>query len=190
VPLACRTPLRRFARLHERFPYGLKNERLRERIAHAMRVEGSSAAGAATLPLSGMHQAYRMIDAVRRDIGQVTAASLVLHAIDDDVASTRSAEFVARHVNAREVRTVLYRDSYHILTMDNDRDEVAAETIGFFRRHGALTPAASGARDLDALRFPAPAGRAPLEVAVPAVPSAPARRTARAATSGAGSPAG
>jgi|SRR5437870_3294402 len=139
VRLAGHTPLRRRVKLHERYPYGLKNERLRERVARAMRTEGSSAAGAEFLPLSGMHQAYRLSGAVQRDIGQVTTPSLVLHAIDDDVASTRSAEFVARNIDAREVRTVLYRESYHILTMDNDRDAVADETIGFFRRHGART---------------------------------------------------
>jgi carboxylesterase len=139
VRLACHTPLGRRAKLHERFPYGLKNERLRERVARAMRTEGASAAGAEFLPLSGMHQAYRLIAAVRRDIRRVTTPSLVLHAIDDDVASTRSAEFVARHIDTSEVRTVLYRESYHILTMDNDKDAVAGETIAFFRRHGAQT---------------------------------------------------
>jgi carboxylesterase len=137
VRMACHTPLRWCAKLHERFPYGLKNERLRERVARAMRTAGSSAAGAEFLPLSGMHQAYRMIDAVRRDIGQVTRPSLVMHSIDDDVASTRSAEFVARNVDTREVRTILYRESYHILTMDNDKDAVADETIAFFQRHGS-----------------------------------------------------
>jgi carboxylesterase len=142
VRWACHTPLRRRAKLHERFPYGLKNERLRERVARAMRTEGGSAAGAEFLPLSGMHQAYRLSAAVQRDIGRVTTPSLVLHAIDDDVASTRSAEFVARNVQTSEVRTVLYRESYHILTMDNDRDAVADETIGFFRRHGAQPAAA------------------------------------------------
>jgi carboxylesterase len=136
--LACHTPLGRRGKLRERFPYGLKNERLRERVARAMQAEGSSAAGAEFLPMSGMHQAYRLGRAVRRDIGQVTTPSLVLHAIDDDVASTRSAEFVARNVRTSEVRTVLYRESYHILTMDNDRDAVADETIGFFKRHGAF----------------------------------------------------
>jgi carboxylesterase len=158
VRLACRTPLRRCVKLHERHPYGLKNDRLRERIVHAMQSEGRSAAGAEFLPLSGMHQAYRMADAVRRDIGQVTTPTLVLHAIDDDVASTRSAEFVARKVSTRDVRTVLYRESYHILTMDNDRDEVAGETIAFFQRHGARTTTSAGGRDLNALRFPPVAG--------------------------------
>ncbi|TMH77274.1 MAG: alpha/beta fold hydrolase [Betaproteobacteria bacterium] len=137
VRLAGHTPLRRHVKLHERFPYGLKNERLRQRVARAMHTEGSSAAGAEFLPLSGMHQSYRLSWAVRRDIGLVTTPSLVLHALDDDVASTRSAEFVARNIDTREVRTVLYRESYHILTMDNDKDAVADETIGFFQRHGA-----------------------------------------------------
>jgi hypothetical protein len=94
-----------------------------------------------------MHQAYRLSGAVRRDIGQVKTASLVLHALDDDVASTRSAEFVARNVGTPEVRTVLYRESYHILTMDNDKDAVADETIGFFRRHGAHASPPESASD-------------------------------------------
>jgi len=148
VRLACHTPLRRRAKLHERFPFGLKNERLRERVARAMRTEGSSAAGAEFLPLSGMHQAYRLSGSVRRNIRSVTAPALVLHALDDDVASTRNAEFVARGINNPDVRTVLYRDSYHILTMDNDKDSVADETIAFFRRHGArvMAPARPGDR--------------------------------------------
>jgi carboxylesterase len=137
VRLACHTPLRRSAKLYERFPYGLKNERLRERVARAMHTEGSSAAGAEFLPLSGMHQAYRLSAAVQRDIARVTTPSLVLHAIDDDVASTRSAQFVARNIGTPEVRTILYRESYHILTMDNDREDVADETIGFFRKYGS-----------------------------------------------------
>jgi carboxylesterase len=156
VRLACRTPLRGHTKLHERFPYGLKNERLRQRVARAMHTEGSSSAGAEFLPLSGMHQAYRLIDSVRRNIGRVTTPSLVLHSIDDDVASTRSAEFVARNIGTREVRTILYRDSYHILTMDNDKEAVAQETIGFCQQHGAETAPRKHAPDHAELQFPAP----------------------------------
>jgi carboxylesterase len=155
VKLACHTPIWRRGRLRERFPYGLKNERLRERVARAMHTEGSSAAGAEFLPLSGMHQAFRLSGAVRRDIRRVTAPALVLHALDDDVASTRNAEFVARSICAPDVRTVLYRDSYHILTMDNDRDAVADETIAFFQRHGARVSPRLHPMDRPELQIPA-----------------------------------
>lgn len=131
------TGLRHRLKVRERFPYGLKNERLRARIARSMASEGVSEAGAAFIPLSSIHQGYRASRAVRRDIRRVRAPCLVQHAYEDDIAHPRNAEFVARNVGASSVRTVMYRDSYHILTMDNDRERVADETISFFEQHRA-----------------------------------------------------
>jgi carboxylesterase len=85
------------------------------------------------MPLSGVHEARQRIRAVRRDIARVVAPTLAMHAIEVDVASPRSAEFAALKVGAPEVRTILYRNSCHILTIDNDKQSVADETIGFFR---------------------------------------------------------
>jgi len=144
APLAYYTPLRRMIAWPERHPCGLKNARLREWVERAMQTQGLSAAGAAYLPLSGIHQAHRLIRAVRHDIARVTAPTLILQAIEDDVTSTRSAEFVALHVRSQKVRTVLFRDSYHLLTIDNDRESVADEMIGFFRG-----PAGATARQFD-----------------------------------------
>lgn len=145
APLAYHTPLRRMIVWPERHPFGLKNARLRQWVVRAMQTQGISAAGAPCLPLSGIHEAQRLIRAVRRDIACVTAPTLILQAIEDDVTSTRSAEFVALHVGSRQVRTVLYRDSYHLLTIDNDRESVADEMIGFF--HG---PAGATTRQVEA----------------------------------------
>jgi carboxylesterase len=139
APLAYHTPLRRMIAWPERHPFGLKNERLREWVVRAMDSHGVSAVGAAYLPLSGIHEAHQLIRAVRRDIGKVVAPALVMHAIEDDVASPRSAEFVALNVGSRQVRTILYRNSYHILTIDNDKESVADETIGFFRGPAGAT---------------------------------------------------
>jgi len=133
APLAYHTPLRRMIAWPERPPYGLKNERLREWVVRAMQTHGVSAVGSAYLPLSGIHEAHQLIGAVRRDISRVRAPALIMHAIEDDVASPRSAEFVALNIGSSQVRTILYHNSYHILTIDNDKESVADETIGFFR---------------------------------------------------------
>ncbi len=133
APLAYHTPLRRMIAWPERHPYGLKNPRLRDWVVRAMASQGVSAVGGAYLPLSGIHEAQRLIRSVRNDIRRVAAPTLIMHAIEDDVASARSAEFVALNIGSRRVRTVLYRDSYHILTIDNDKQSVADETIEFFR---------------------------------------------------------
>jgi carboxylesterase len=133
--VAGHTGLRHRLKVRERFPFGLKNERLRTRVARSMADEGVSEAGASFIPLSSIHQGYRVSRAVRRDIRRVKAPCLVQHAYEDDIAHPRNAEFVARNVGARWVRMVMYRDSYHILTMDNDKERVADETISFFAQH-------------------------------------------------------
>jgi len=144
APLAYHTPLRRVIAWPERHPYGLKNERLRQWVQRAMETHGMSDVGAAYLPLSGIHEAHQLIRAVRRDIRRASAPTLIMHAIEDDVASPRSAQFVALNIGSRHVRTILYRDSYHVLTLDNDKQSVADETIGFFR---ALADEASARSD-------------------------------------------
>jgi len=133
APLAYYTPLRRIIVWRERHPFGLKNGRLREWVVRALGTQGVSSVGAAFQPLSGIHEAQMLIRAVRRDIRGVTAPTLIMHSIEDDVTSPRSAQFVALNISSRQVRTVLYRDSYHILSMDNDKESVADEMVGFFR---------------------------------------------------------
>jgi carboxylesterase len=133
APLAYYTPLRRMMAWPERYPFGLKNERLREWVARAVHSQGVSVLGAAVQPLSGIHESQRLIRAVKRDIAAVHAPTLILHAIEDDITSPRNAQFVALNVSSRRVRTILYRDSYHILSMDNEKESVADEMIGFFR---------------------------------------------------------
>jgi len=134
VNLGYHTPLRNMISIAEKHPYGLKNERMRDWVARAMASHGDSAAGAARLPLTGIYQAQRMIKTVRQRMSEIHAPALVLHAVEDDVASPKSAEFVASHIGSEEIRTVLFNNSYHMLTLDNDRDAVAEETLGFFAR--------------------------------------------------------
>lgn len=133
LPLGFYTPLRYVYAYPEREPYGLKNEALRQRVARAMRQGPLTEVGPTSIPLSYVYQATRLIRHVKRGIGRVDVPTLVLHAIDDDTASVKSADFVARHIGSQVVRKIFLDDSYHIVTMDNERELVARETCNFFR---------------------------------------------------------
>ena len=49
------------------------------------------------------------------------------------MASVKNADYVERHIGSAEVRKVIIPDSYHMLTLDNQKELVAEETIRFFR---------------------------------------------------------
>lgn len=134
LPLAYYTPLRQRYAYHERAPYGIKNANLQRWIAREMAAKGSSAAGASRLSAEGIFQAHRLIGDVRGQLAQVRTPALIMHAEEDDVASPRSADFVERHIGSTIRRKVILHDSYHIITLDNEKQKVADETIAFFKQ--------------------------------------------------------
>ena len=133
LPLGYYTPMGRHYAYEERYPFGVKNARLREWIAREMREKSTSIAGAALLPMAAIHEAAKLIGNVKRIIPRITTPALVMHALEDDVASVRSAEFVENGIRSNVKRSVRLADSYHMLTLDNDKQQVADETIGFFQ---------------------------------------------------------
>ena len=56
--------------------------------------------------------------------------TLIIHAREDELTSLRSAETLQAAMP--RARTVVLENSYHMICVDNDRDQVAAELLGFF----------------------------------------------------------
>lgn len=131
MPLAGPTPLRHIYRLPEKSPFGVKNPRVRDWIARQMAQTGSSAAGASDLPLSAIHEAYRLIRRVRRGLPQITQPALILHAAEDDMASLRTPRLLTSRLGSAKLVRQIFHNSYHMLTLDNDREAVARACIAF-----------------------------------------------------------
>lgn len=128
----------------EKFPYGVKDERMRGFIQRQMEGEGSSDAGAAILRVRELYQAHRLIQMARRSLSQINAPTLLIHAHEDEAASPRSAFEAAAAIRSRTVRTVLLNDSYHMISIDREKQRVLAEMTDFLTsestRHGAIAP--------------------------------------------------
>ncbi len=131
LPLGYYTPLRHIYTYRERAPFGLKNPRVRARVERDMREREVSAAGASELPLNGIYQAQRLIGSIKKELPQVVSPTLVIHSREDDVASLRSPEQVYRRISAERRRKVVLDDSYHIITLDNERRRVSGEALDF-----------------------------------------------------------
>lgn len=132
LPLGYYTPLRHVYSYREREPFGLKNGPLRKRIARSMQQGSFTEAGATSVSMNHIYQAARLISHVKRNIGAVETPALVVHAIEDDIASMKSADFVVERIGSKNVRKIFLDDCYHIVTMDNERELVANETSNFF----------------------------------------------------------
>src|SRR5215470_10056982 len=123
-------------KFHECFPYGIKDERIRQRIANSMLSGDSAAGGLPGNPWPSLAEFYRLSFLVRRQLHSVRTPALVVHAVDDDVASLKNVRMVVRGVSG-PVETVLLENSYHMITVDQERDQVIERTTRFFNEVAA-----------------------------------------------------
>jgi len=118
-------------RFHECFPYGIKDERVRQRIASSMLGGDSAAAGLPGNPWPSLAEFYSLSFVVRRQLKTINTPCLVVHAVDDDVASLKNVRMVVRGVSG-PVETVLLENSYHMITVDQERAVVIDRSTRFF----------------------------------------------------------
>lgn len=152
LPFGYYTPFRYFYSYREREPYGLKNEQLRAWIAREMTEKSTSAAGSAHIPMSGIFQTDKLIREVKKNVSRITAPALIIHSLEDDTSTIRSADFVEKHIGSNKVRKIFLDDSYHMLTMDNQKHIVAEETIRFFKEATAIESPSSSTAEFDTVR--------------------------------------
>jgi len=145
LPLAMRLGIGRKQRFMEKPPYGIKCERVRQRIAGSMLSGDSAGGGLPGNPWPSLAEFYRLSSRVRKQLDQVRAPCLVVHSANDDVASVRNSQIVERSVGA-EVETMLLHNSYHMVTVDQEHRDVVARSADFFSRCiGADADHATGA---------------------------------------------
>jgi carboxylesterase len=82
-------------------------------------------------PLDAVYQFLMLIRTVRHDLGLVTQPLLSFRSTQDHVVPPRNAEVIARSVNSRYKSIVTLDRSYHVATIDFDRQKIAALTYQF-----------------------------------------------------------
>ncbi|WP_424195341.1 alpha/beta hydrolase [Ampullimonas aquatilis] len=133
LSLAYHTPIKNWYTYREREPFGLKNEKLREGIRRSMLASNQSRAGASTISIDHIYQAQQLAKYVRKNLSRITCDTLLMHAIDDETSSPKNAQIVYDGIHSVHKHKLMLDDCYHMITLDNGRDNVARETALFIK---------------------------------------------------------
>src|SRR5262249_14174787 len=116
-------------------PYGIKDERLRNMISTVYASDTTNMPekyGYSEFPFVTIRETFRLIRAAKRSLRKVKAPLLIVHSTEDDMASVENAKFLAARVASPDVETFLVDDTYHVLTLDKRKDDVAEQVTQFF----------------------------------------------------------
>ena len=131
------TGLDRFFSMAEREPYGVKNARIREWIARELHERNQSAAGPARVPLRALREGERMIKDVRARLHELTCPILMIHAREDEITSLGSVMRLFDALPQTDKELVVLENSYHMITIDNERQQIPLLLDRFCRRLSA-----------------------------------------------------
>ncbi len=131
MPLALYTPLGRWWQYRESPPYGVKNPRIRRWIERELETRRVSSAGAAVIGVPHLREHDRLRRQVLASLPALQCQRvLALHAEEDEVASPANLALLAP-MQVGTMRHVLLPNSHHMISIDNDREQVTRETLNF-----------------------------------------------------------
>jgi carboxylesterase len=130
----------------ERDPWGIKDPRIRVLVEQAISSGDSSRAGIAALRGGLMLELRWLINQVKREAGQVQQPALIMHPREDDRASLRNLEYLQTNLGGLTGAVVL-DDSYHIITLDRQRQLVVGRTLEFISQVGRNVIPTTGRED-------------------------------------------
>lgn len=126
-------------KVEEEDPFGIKNEQLRA-IVKAKFARGE-AFHYRWVPLACVKQVDRLRKWVMTGLKDMASETLVIHAREDELTSLASANYLVEQIGGAKARMVVLENSYHMICVDNDREQVARNVLEFF---GASSAASLG----------------------------------------------
>ena len=84
------------------------------------------------MPLSAVLELLKLSTAVRPRLNRVAQPTLIIHSRRDHTCPMRrNVDFVMSHLGSAQKRAIILEESFHVITVDSEKDRVAAEVIDF-----------------------------------------------------------
>jgi carboxylesterase len=85
------------------------------------------------LPTAAADQVLRYVKKAKDALPWVTAPILVMHGRNDHTVHPSNADYIFENVGSTDKELVWLERSYHVVTLDYDKDVVAERTLGFIK---------------------------------------------------------
>ena len=132
IPIGLSTILRFYYCYPECEPHGIKNQKTRN-IVKKLLAKGD--VGMNDFPMTGIYELLKLSDVVIKDLKEITSPILLIHSLEDDLTSVKSAEIVFNKISSTDKEKIILNDSYHMVLYDNEKEFVFNKALEFLNSH-------------------------------------------------------
>jgi carboxylesterase len=85
------------------------------------------------VPVPAIRHLYALMAVTRELLPRVVCPTLVFQCRDDHVVVPDNAPYILEQVGAADKQLVWLENSYHVATLDNDKELISAKTLQFIQ---------------------------------------------------------
>jgi len=84
------------------------------------------------MPLSAPIELLKLSALTRGRLDRIKQPTLIMHSVNDHTCPARkNVDYLMRHLGSAQKRAVMLDQSFHVITVDSDKDRVVSEVMGF-----------------------------------------------------------
>ena len=114
-------------------PYGLRNPEVRRRVAKQILEQETTEVGSASLSAKHLYQSLRLIEFTKKILQDFRSDLKIICSIDDDVVAPITIDWISKSIRSSTCKIIWLGGSYHIITLDNEREIVVNESVEFIQ---------------------------------------------------------
>ena len=84
------------------------------------------------MPLSAPIELLKLSAITRSALNRIHQPSLIIHSINDHTCpAKKNVDYLMQRLGSAQKRAVILDESYHVITVDSDKDRIVSEVMGF-----------------------------------------------------------
>ena len=84
-------------------------------------------------PKKSIGEAACFLELVKANLSKVTCPALIFKSLDDHVVPPTNQDYILEHINSSQKELIELLESYHVATLDNDKELIIEKTIQFIK---------------------------------------------------------
>ena len=87
------------------------------------------------VPVPAVRQIYSLMAATRELLPRITCPALVIHSREDHVVNPANGPYIMKNISSTDKKLLWLNNSYHVATLDNDKELIARRALAFIKKH-------------------------------------------------------
>lgn len=112
---------------------GMSEPRFLDAIGSDIKAEGVVELAYDKVPVKAVQGILALMDETREQLTSISCPALIFRSIEDHVVPPSNSDLIYETIPSSDKRIIDLHDSYHVATLDNDKEKIADGCIAFIK---------------------------------------------------------